>query len=262
MSKPKRVGIFADLHCGHRAGLTHPNWFSSGQTDKGMAALTYQREMWKAFTSEVKKRKPFDAAVWNGDLIDGRGERSGGSDIIEPDRTEQVEMAVRVIEFVGAKKNFITLGTRYHAGKLEDWERMIARQVDGDIKAHQFLSVNGLVLDVKHKVAGSTIPHGRLTAPERAKMWNKVWSLREDGQPAADVAIRSHVHYSTQTKTELGVGFTTPALQAAWTDYGARECEGTVDFGFLVFDVTNERSWSWEEVLIPLKAVKQEATIV
>ncbi len=261
MGKPKRIGIFADLHDGHRAGLTHPNWFVGGGTEANKKTLVLEQEMWRKFTRKVKPFKDnLDLAIWNADMIDGRGERSGGTELITADREEQALMAARVIEYVGAKKNLITYGTPYHAsGGGEDWENLVAREVGAEIHSHLFVDVNGLVFDVKHKVGGSTIPHGRFTALARERLWNLVWAEREDSQPKANVVIRSHVHYFGYCGTHGYLAMTTPALQAAATKYGARQCSGTVDFGFLTFDVKNKEDWSWHAHLVPLAEVKQAA---
>ena len=262
MGKPKRIGIFADLHCGHRAGLAHPNWHVSGGTPKGKVVRAFQQEMWRKFTAKVKAAGHIDVAVWNGDLIDGRGERSGGTELIETDREEQAMMAARIIEFVGVKKNLITYGTPYHSGYIEDWENSVAREVGAEIHSHLFLDVNGVMFDFKHKVGASSIPHGRSTPAKRERLWNLIWAEREeDGQPKADVIMRSHVHYYDASNDAGYYACVTPALQAAFTKYGARQCSGTVDFGFLTWEITDKKAWREVKACrfheIKLNAVKQ-----
>lgn len=258
----KRIGIFADLHCGHGAGLTHPNWHVSGANRKGKRVKKAMQEGWKGFMAALDSVLPLDAAIWNADTIDGRNRRAGGTELVTIDREEQADMASRVVQTVGAPVNIFTYGTPYHTGDLEDWENLVAREFGGDIKAHQFVNVEGLVFDVKHKVGGSVIPHGRFTAAARERLWNLEWSDREDGQPKADIIIRSHVHYHAYCGTSNWLAMTTPALQAAQTKYGARQCSGTVDFGFITFDVNSKEDWSWQSHLVPLAVVKCAATKV
>ena len=259
MPKPKKIVIMADLHCGHRAGLAHPSFQVSAGTPKGKRIKAFQQEMWRGFAKMLKSVGHIDLAVWNGDLIDGRGERSGGTELVTTDREEQCDGAVRIIEHVSADKNLVSAGTPYHSGQLEDWESSIARAVGTTLNSHLFVDANGLVFDVKHKVGGSTIPHGRFTAVARERLWNLIWSGRQGGQPKAAVIVRSHVHYHAYCGQPGYLAMTTPALQAAWTKYGARQCSGTVDFGFVTFTVANKETWSWRSHLLPLAAVKQEA---
>jgi len=262
MGRLKRVGIFADLHCGHFAGLTHPNWFVSAGTERGKGIRVMQQDAWRSFRRLLKKTGPFDIAIWNGDLIDGRGERSGGTELVTTDRVEQCDMASRVVQITGAKTNIFTRGTPYHTGHLEDWENMIANECNGVIGDHKFVDVNGLILDVKHKVAGSSIPHGRFTSAAKDRFWNLVWADREDGQPRADVIIRSHVHYHIFCGDFDWLALTTPALQLAATKFGARQCSGTVDWGFITFDVKNKENWTWLAHRVRQAAVKVKLEVV
>jgi len=234
--KPKRMVVISDLHCGHLVGLTPPSWHfkQDGKLYK------VQKELWNWYISEIKKLKPIDILVVNGDAIDGKGERSGGTEQVTTDRIEQVNMATQCIEYCNAKVVRMTYGTPYHAGIGEDWEQMVAENVGGKIEAHAWFDVNGTVFDFKHKVGGSTIPHGRFTAAAREKLWNTIWNSRDKQQPKADFVIRSHVHYYTKCETIDWAAITTPALQMYGSKYGARQCTGTVDVGFLVFDIDSK----------------------
>ena len=106
------------------------------------------------------------------------------------------------------------------------------------VSGHLFLDVNGCVFDIKHKVGKSTIPHGRLTPLIRAAMWNTIWNAI-GRQPKARFFVRSHVHYYESWKNSHWEGVITPAFQYN-TTFGIRECEGTVDIGFIYFDVDGD----------------------
>jgi hypothetical protein len=121
------------------------------------------------------------------------------------------------------------------------------------------MEVNGVKFDVKHKVGSSGIPHGRHTATAKADNWNAIWA-DEDMQPRCDVFIRSHVHYFQYSGNSSKLRMTLPALQAAATEYGARQCEGYVDFGFVVFTIYEDGSYEWEPRILKLKSVKEVAT--
>lgn len=235
----KRVAVISDLHCGHRAGLTCPDyWYpedSSSPHRRNFGRI--QREMWGWYERTVSSISGVDVLIVNGDAIDGKAERSGGSELLTADRDEQVSIAKTAIDLWKAKKIFIIEGTPYHTGKEESWEAVLADLVNGHFAAHEWIDVDGVIFDCRHKIGGSAIPHGRHTAPARAMLWNRLWAERGT-HPNADVLIRSHVHYHTLTGDSGKVAITTPCLQSH-SKFGSRECDGTNDLGFITFDVDN-----------------------
>lgn len=255
MAKKKRVAVIADLHCGHRAGLTTKPYHRPHSKDK---FHKLQIELWNLYTSKIDAIKPIDILIVNADCIDGRGERSGSRELIVTDRRKQVQMAVECIEYVEAKHIVMTYGTGYHVGRTEDWEEDIADAVKADkIGAHEFINVNGLIFDVKHKVGSSTIPHGRHTPIAKEKLWNIMWAEKQN-QPRSDVIIRSHVHYFDFCGDARWLGMTTPALQGLGTMYGTRECSGTVDWGFVWFDVYSKENYTWKAEVVEVESQRVE----
>lgn len=247
MAKPKRVAVIADLHCGHRAGLT-PKAHHRPHSDDKFHKL--QVELWGLYTSKIDSIKPIDILLVNADCIDGRGEKSGSRELIAVDRREQVKMAVEAIEYTEAQNIVMTYGTGYHVGNVEDWEDLIADEVGADkIGGHEFIDVNGLIFDMKHKIGSSTIPHGRHTPIAKEKLWNIMWAEKEN-QPSSDVIIRSHVHYFDYCGDARWLGMTTPALQGLGTIYGTRQCSGTVDWGFVWFDVLSKDNYTWKAEVV------------
>lgn len=249
----KRIFVGADLHCGHGAGLTPPEWWAelprkTGKRYRRRGRVKFaesQRLHWQYFKDNVDALAPFDAALWNGDLIDGKGRRSGGTEQIATDRNEQADMAAECIDVVGAPVNIITYGTPYHTGEDEDWEDTVADRVNANkIGGHEWVEINGVVFDLKHKVGSSGIPHGRATAVKRSRLWANEWARRGEF-PSSNILIRSHVHYFDANLNADELNITTPALQGPGTKYGVRQCEGTVDFGFLFFDIHKDGSYSW-----------------
>lgn len=224
----KRVLVVSDFHCGHRNGL-----------------MIEGGKHWDFFAETVDKLRPIDICIANGDLIEGKGGRTGATELITADRNEQVKMAIEILKFIEAKKYIFTYGTAYHTGKNEDWEDQIADEFKAPIGGQQFLNVNGIIFHVKHKISGSTIPHGRFTALARQKLWNLFWA--ENGEvPKADIFIRSHVHYFDYCGGRNWFAVITPALQGWGSKFGERLCEGTIDFGFIHFDIKNRKEWVWK----------------
>ncbi len=252
--KSRRVVVVSDFHCGHRAGLTPPQWQS--QSDGLQAARS---AYWDYYATQISRLRPIDVLIVNGDAIDGRGERSGATELITADRHEQARMAAEAILYARAAHIVMTYGTPYHTGAEEDLEDYIAEMVRADkIGGHEWIEVGGVVFDVKHKVGSSSTPHGRKTAIEREKLWNLIWAERER-QPKGDIIIRSHVHYFGFSGDQDYLAMTTPALQGHGSKFGSRQCSGTVDFGFIYFDIDDKGGYTWAPVIASLPAQKTKA---
>jgi hypothetical protein len=247
-AKVVRIVIISDMHCGHRAGLTPPGyqWSEHGATEARQKFALIQKAMWSWYTSRMDALQPINRLIVNGDAIDGQSKRSGGTELITSDRDEQCDIAQACIEYTRASQVYMTRGTPYHTGQDEDWEDVLAANIDAKhIGAHEWYDAEGVVFDCKHKVSSSVIPHGRNTGPNRDALWNVLWAER-NLQPRADVFIRSHVHYHTYSGDARQLVMTTPCLQAA-SKYGSVQCSGTIDIGFIVFDVEGgEYRWHAE----------------
>lgn len=258
--KTKRVVIVADLHCGHRAGLTPFDW--QYPTDVADATTRQyaeqQRYIWDFYGRELQALQPIHLLVCNGDAIDGKGPKAGGSEHITVDRVEQAAMAVIALKQAQAKKIMMVYGTPYHTGAGEDWERVVAKDLGADISGHEWVNVNGLVFDFKHQVSGSVVPYGRNTAINRELVWNTLWAKR-GSQPEADVIVRSHVHYHTSSTEPGKLMIVTPALLGYGSKYGIRQCSGIVDVGFVVFDVKSKKEYTWKPHLLDMRAFGPEA---
>ena len=267
----KRVAVIADPHCGHMVGLT-PRSFRTDPV-KGYALLRTKRrkwadirdECWDRYLAEMKAIRPVSLLVVNGDCIDGRGEKSGSTELLTVDREEQCQMAVSCILVAQPERVVMTYGTAYHAGDREDFENLIANTIqekhgiETKIGSHEWVDVNGTVFDIKHHIGRSTIPHGRHTAVARERLHNALWAEAGE-QPEAQIFIRSHVHYSTYCgEPGKWIALTTPALQAMGTKYGSRVMSGRVDWGFLHFDIEPDGTWHMYPHVIPIKAQKAKA---
>ena len=243
MPKTKRVLILSDFHCGHEVGLTPPKW-NVGQTDDPMVG--YRSTLWSRFKDLLRDVGKPDILVLNGDLIDGRGEKSGNVELLVLDRLDQVNMASEIVGEVGAKTVIMTRGTDYHVGLSESFENQIAANVGaeriGDVVN---VDVNGLLMNFRHHVGGSQTPLGRASNLLRESVWNTLWSVRQEF-PLADVLVRSHVHYHSFVGGPGWLALTTPALQGYGTRYGERRLSGLIDWGVTVFDVKSKEDYSWK----------------
>jgi hypothetical protein len=259
--KSKRVVIISDLHSGHLVGLTPPKFDIIHESPEYHKLDRLRRVYWDFYAKEIQALMPIDILIVNGDCIDGKGKKSGGTELIEADATKQCTIAEEAIEFAKARHNFLTFGTAYHVGDESDMERKIATDIEADkIGSHDWLDVNGLVFDYKHHASSSIIPHGRHTAIARERLWNMLWN-EWDECPKANIIIRSHVHYFNYCGGYGWLAMTTPALQGYGSKLGSRICSGTVDFGFVHFDVTDKDNYSWTPHIMKLKQSKQAITV-
>lgn len=240
-----RLVILADTHCGHLSGLTPPAYQCAPDAPgrRGKFA-SIQRAMWDWYAARLDALQPIDRLICNGDMIDGQGKRSGGTELITSDRDEQCDMAEQAIKHTRAPVVHMIYGTPYHTGQEEDWEAVLAASVGADIASHEWYDAGGIIIDCKHKVSSSIIPHGRHTGPARDALWNALWAEREL-QPRAQIFIRSHVHYHTYCGDPRQLIMTTPCMQAH-TKYGSRQCVGVIDLGFIVIDIEEEYAWHAE----------------
>lgn len=269
----KYVLTAGDFHCGHIVGLTPPEWqrkLALESTTKRNKFYQIATTLWDEFVNILEQLPQLlDCVIINGDLIDGKGEKSGGTELLTTSMNEQCDMAVAVINKIRlyCKPDFkliITYGTGYHvSNKGEDFEDTIAKRVVADkIGAHEWVDVNGVVFDVKHKIGSSGIPHGRFTSLAKAGLWNKIWALEEKLQPLANVIIRSHVHYFGYIGNANQICMTLPALQGMGSKYGARECEGTVDWGMVLWRINNINDFDFKPYISKIMYQKPEATVI
>lgn len=264
-----RMVILSDLHCGHAVGLTPPEYHYAMPKKKEnnwrYKVAKVQRETWNWWEkdiAEVREEKPIDLTVLNGDAIDGRGEKSGGTELTAVDRFTQADMAVTIMKMAKARKYKQTYGTGYHTGNYEDYEDYICKEL-GNTKGvekatigdHAWVNCNGTMFDFKHHVGGSGTPYGQFTPVAKDKVWNSLWSLRDE-QPNADVIIRSHVHTHTFCGEYDWLAITTPALQGMGSKFGSRRCSKRINIGYLVFDIAADGSYTWQSRIARLKCNK------
>lgn len=248
--KKKRVIVLSDTHCGHKTGLLTPDKYrrdSKEQQDKIAIELS------ETFRNMVEPLKPFDICIANGDLIDGR---ENSTELREGDRNRQADIASDCLKQTEARKYVIIKGTPYHVGRNEKFEERIADNLHASsFGAHEYIDINGLIFDCKHKVGSSSIPHGPYTPIAKERLWAVLWS--DKGQPDSDIIIRSHTHKFNFCGDFDWLGLTTPGLQGT-SEYGATEVQRTIDFGIVYFDVWNKEKWEWHAKQLELELTKSE----
>jgi len=222
----KRLVIVSDLHCGSIFGITPTYW----QEKRDSKYHKSQKESYQTYLDLTNKWKNPDILLCNGDAIEGSATRQGGVELITTDRNLQCDMAVKCLELWNAKQTLMTYGTPYHTGDTEDFEYNIANRLDATIGGNLFFEAEGLVINARHKIGASSIPHGRATPLLKEIAWNLLNSVTCN-EPIADILIRSHVHYHVWVESEGRVAFTTPGLQLKRGRFGSRQCTGSIHWG-------------------------------
>jgi hypothetical protein len=260
MRKSKRVLVVNDFHSGHLVGLTPPKHDIKHENPDFFKLDKMRRTYWNYFDREVKALGPIDITIVVGDCIEGKNEKAGGTELLEADTTKQCMIAETILKGINTDKMFMVYGTNYHTGDVMDAERTIADSVGATkIGSHDWIDVNGLIIDYKHHVGSSQVPYARHTAVARERMWNLFWN-EWDEFPKADVFLRGHVHYYDFCGGYGWLAMTLPALQGYGSKFGSRICSGTVDFGFVHFDVTDKDNYSWAHHILKIRRSKQPIT--
>jgi len=254
----KNILVIADLHTGHRSGLTPPSRHArlaktATQTQKDFEKI--RQDYWRIFAKEVKKLGKIDILLANGDLVDGEGWRSGKTEIILNDMQDQCDAAAEILKFCQAREVHITCGTPYHTGVNTDWERYIAHQVRQSkyterVELHDRLhfSVNGCVINMLHKIGSSSVPYGRNTSLSKSRTWNELRALRQK-EELANIYIRSHAHYYKQEGDHRYTAMITPSLQGE-SIYGNRQCDhGDVDWGIINIRIEDDGGYTWHPII-------------
>jgi len=223
----------------------------------------YQKEAWQSYITMTCDWQEPDILICNGDLIEGRQSKQGGAELITNDRNVQGDMATICLKRWNAKKIFIAYGSKYHVGdQAEDFEYTIAQKIGATIGGRLFIDIEGFMLDCRHKLGTSRIPHGRATALLKAMMWNLVKSGL-DAEPKVNMIIRSHAHYYMWIEQAGRAMMITPSLQLARGRFGSRECEGEVNWGAIKLQIDKgkligkeARIWKLKANRLPVHKVK------
>jgi hypothetical protein len=262
----KRLVAVSDFHCGHVVGLTPPQYGRpEDDTPHAQKLRSVRLECWRHYAAVLRSLRPIDVLVVNGDAIDGKGHKSGGTELIRSSLQDQVDMAAECIAEAQAKHVHMVYGTAYHVSEGgEDFESMLADKVGAEIGGHEWLRINGVTFDCKHHVGSSAIPHGRATAISREMLWGQIWA-QADLQPLADWTLRGHVHYCEGRFQFIGNrqhwGMTLPALQGMGSKFGSRVCSGMVHFGLVHWDIDNKGGTTWQTHVAALPSQKATARV-
>lgn len=240
MVRPERALLPGDFHCGSNIGLTPPAYqykiIENPKTEEHRKRNKWARlqiECWEWYIKTLESLKPIDKCFVLGDLIEGDGSRSGGTELITTDRKAQTGMAIETLEPIEAGGTVFVYGTPYHTGQTEDWETDVSNHFNCKIGSHEWETINGVVFDLKHKQSNTKNP---ATSLFNEIIDNREWALTGE-QPKADVIVRAHTHRFCSIRIEDCRAISIPALQSYGSKFGSRQCTRKVHFGLVALDV-------------------------
>ena len=243
----KRIGIFSDFHCGHKVGLTPPDYWSGGKK-----IINRLSERWEWFAKSLKDNGPFDAAIIMGDTVDGPGVKNGQETILN--MNQQVTAAAEIISKINTEKIFMVYGTPVHttAGGGYELEKGVADILGVEIHGQIWINADGYILDCRHHPAGnSQVYPGNPLVKERES--NLRWNREGGVQPEAQFIIRGHTHRMyTVCEPNRWMGIACPALQDYGTVYG-RRLSNTVHMGWGTLDISKGKWPRWTVYEAPKK---------
>ena len=244
-----RILVVSDTHCGHRSGLTHPEFqprISSREPQIEQKLKEYRKRVWDWFAQEIDLLRPIDQCIFNGDLIDGQGPKNNGIELLTSDRKKQIRMANEIIGFIGAKDHHIIVGTPYHTGESEDMEGFLA-QSGKEAKIEGRFDFKGLQVSTVHHITScspSTMKKAEIMS-ELRKAQSDMYRTKPEAP--LNLIIRSHIHrcrFWGHPAMNIQV-WTMPGLQFPFAIGYARKMHDTepIDFGFLELNVTDSKHW-------------------
>ena len=198
------IAALGDTHCGSHVGLLPPDF--KDRAGNRISQNVVQAYVWECFDHYCHRlwESPIVAVVVNGDVIDGKQQKSGGIGAM-PDLADQRRAAVISLEhllsgFQERPALFFVRGTPYHVGNDGDDEEAIAEAMHGEeyegegigyrAKAVLNLQVGKTLLHFAHHVAYSSVNAVTPLGREIGRALKRAYH----GAPMPDLLVRSHVH--------------------------------------------------------------------
>jgi len=210
------------------------------------------------YAAECARIGPVDIAVHNGDLTDGEGKK-GTIGLLTSDTAEQARMAVEACAVIQARHRYVTYGTGFHVVSTWSHEQAVAEAMDAEIFETLRLEVHGVRFNFRHVVGRSDVPYGQGTQLYKEAVREQLQAVMEE-RDAADVMVRSHVHYFFEARSSRKRAITSPCLQLCNPDgdgnVWARGLRTMYyDVGLLLIEVDNTGEVFPRERIFPLKTI-------
>lgn len=247
MARPIRILLIGDLHAGHEVGLW-PDRDMPMPDGRELPLNSGQQHLlkcWKHLTDLAKNDLKPDILIVNGDLVDGEGRKSFGTEQQTTIISAQVKAAKKLLAPMTAlvAETYVIRGTPYHDGA----RGMIAEAVGEALGAQQSVSgwhtfsvldldIEGVIINVQHSISVASGFY-RATPLDREGIYSALTG-KEGKAPKADAVARSHAHVFVHVEHPTKHIFTVPCWQLQ-TEYMRRHSAYRMmpDIGAVVLDV-------------------------
>ena len=250
----------ADLHTGSPVGLTPTpnNPFQVALLDRYIDSINW---------SHTNYRKP-DVVVVVGDPTEGVDRKL---DVDDPSIVSQQQNSAELICMQEAQKEYIIItGTKIHTHlqdqqleeNLADKIRLKSFELYGFIprvtvrRKLKTMINDWFLVEARHFISRSIIPHGRATAQIRAQMWNVMNAalasfLQDEPIKYPDLLVFGHTHYYQEAANAWGKTVILPAWKAIGDKFGDEICDGSINIGTVItcHSDKDEKRWFMDERL-------------
>lgn len=243
MTEPRSFAIVADTHFGSVWGP----WLEGFETveprsgdllsfkpTKTQKALNRHWKKMCAFLEEY----PVECIIFNGDICDGNGRRSGGRGLVTPNIRIQAQMASYALDMLPKVPFYFTMGTDYHemadGQSIEEW---LADRYNGTYGMDLRVATCGIVTHVGHFVPVSNTSWQYRTTPLARDLLLLALNDAEERYGKIDLAIRSHAHYFVDVAFSKQMGIISPCWKVRDEYSVKKDLITPPDIGWLIVEV-------------------------
>ena len=242
---------FGDLHCGDVAGIVSPDYEVPNPAHREVS-----EQFFSWFYAELKTVGRPDITTWNGDLVEGPGNKQT-IELWSSDLDQQRECSEQIVDLVPCSERYFTFGTPYHATSNHNHEQGIADYFDAEIREHWRIEPNGLKSLIRHHIGRSDVPYGQGT--QTAKEWVRdALSAQLNEYDPAVFHVRGHCHYYYQIAQHKRWAMSTPCLKLPGGVYGRKLRTQYYDVGFMEYRIDRQ---GWPTVIphiMPIQICQKE----
>jgi predicted phosphodiesterase len=250
-----KLVALADIHSGDSLGLANPASVPANKPGHEFAKLLFD---W--YVSKIAEIGKPDIVVCAGELTEGPGSK----DTIElwsTDMEEQVEACVDLLMMWGAGEYYLCYSSAYHAGKEQNTDHQVVRELQArgahaTVKVTQRLLVDGVRINVHHKVGGSSTAYGFASQLLKAGAVDVARGAYRKYE-SADLYLRGHTHIYGYAGNDQFTVYNCPSLKWPLGRYGRGIDRVYYAMGLLEIDVTAGK-WDVQEHIFRCKLPEED----
>lgn len=188
----KRLLMVSDLHCGHKVGLSHPDY----------GLNKHQAKLFSKWSYMCNVVGHVDAVLVCGDSTEGPNRKGSGSGCWTTDALEQVECAVKLLKMIDSDMYYTVMGSHYHimSGNVNS-DQLVAKFLDGNYQPDQVIRINQRRIHAAHK---TSVGQGEDRKTNVAGRMIGTMLMNQASNGLFDIEFRGHTHYYVDVSTATG----------------------------------------------------------